>query len=743
VRVVRHPVTKERITLYDSIEEMVVLAAEAARPLDRISVSEAATRYHMVKRPPMHDGPFSLDKAPYLREPMDELTSLEHTGLVFVGPARTGKSAMFLNWMAHTAIHDPTDMMLVHMAQHTARTWSQADLAKMLRDSPEVQKRLVPGRQNDNTFDKKFLSGMRLEITWPTINNLSGKTLRYTWIMDYDREPIEIDKEGSKWDLTKKRTQTYKRYGMTVAETSPGFLVEDPKWLASAPHEAPPTKGLLAVYNEGDRRRWYWRCPQCHSAFEPHRRYLVYPASLDPMEAAEQVVMVCPHDGFPMTPDMQHELNLGGRWVKEGQLWMPDSREPLVGTARRSPIASFWMFGPAAAFTDWGELTYKLLTAEAKFESNGDEAPIQTVINTDFGEPYTLKATEAGRLPEELRKRAQAYSGKGEVPEGVGFLVTTIDVQAGGRPSFVCHTYGIGPGISPEELQAGHLPKDVDIWHVDMWKIRKSERRDEDGERKLLDPASFPEDWDCLIPQVVERTYPLSDGSGRHMRVKIIACDSGGAGASGNSRQAQAKQDGPKVSVTSNAYEFWRRLKKRGDASHIRFHLVKGAPSPSAPEMHKTFPDSQQKDKFAIARGDVPVWLVNSNKVKDRVYNKLGRNEPGGQIHFPVWYDDDGTPIDTGWLYSQLTTEIRTTRGWENPARRRNEAFDLLAYCIGICLTPQIRLEFINWTSPPDWATPDWDRNSMVFDPTAAIPDDDGDGDDGTLDIEDLAGRLG
>jgi phage terminase large subunit GpA-like protein len=138
----------------------------------------------------------------------------------------------------------------------------------------------------------------------------------------------------------------------------------------------------------------------------------------------------------------------------------------------------------------------------------------------------------------------------------------------------------------------------------------------------------------------------------------------------------------------------------------------------------------------------VPVWLVNSNKVKDRVANKLGRTDPGGQIHFPVWLDENGAPEKIDWLYSQLTTEVRTTRGWENPSRRRNEAFDLLAYCIGICTTPQIRLDHIDWSKPPAWAQPDWDRNSMVQGPEA-------EGSEKPVErkappsIEDLADRLG
>lgn len=41
------------------------------------------------------------------------LISLDLTGMIFVGPARTGKSVMFLNWVGHTVMSDPDDMLLV------------------------------------------------------------------------------------------------------------------------------------------------------------------------------------------------------------------------------------------------------------------------------------------------------------------------------------------------------------------------------------------------------------------------------------------------------------------------------------------------------------------------------------------------------------------------------------------------------------------------------------------------------
>ncbi|EKI05075.1 phage terminase large subunit family protein, partial [Escherichia coli 5412] len=45
--------------------------------------------------------------------------------------------------------------------------------------------------------------------------------------------------------------------------------MKDVKWRRTSPHEAPPTTGILSLYNRGDRRRWYWPCPHCGEYFQP------------------------------------------------------------------------------------------------------------------------------------------------------------------------------------------------------------------------------------------------------------------------------------------------------------------------------------------------------------------------------------------------------------------------------------------------------------------------------------------
>ncbi|PZR90329.1 MAG: hypothetical protein DI537_19125 [Stutzerimonas stutzeri] len=679
--------TKLKRPEFRTLEEMVVAAAQMVQPPERLTVSEAATKYRKLDNPGSYTGPWLNEKTPYLIEPMDELTSLDFTGLIFAGPARTGKSDMFFNWLTHTAICDPADMMRVDMTKDVARDWSIGDFNKMLRNCPDVQERLIPGRQNDNVHDKRFKSGMRVLIKWPTITELSGKTLRYVWFADYDRfaNADDVDKEGPAFDLGRKRTQTFKRFGMTVAESSPGRLVEDPKWIAKTPHEAPPTKGILGLYNRGDRRRWQWRCLQCRTPFEPDFSLMNYPASDDHWEAAEMATMKCPHCGFDHEPSMKPELQehiRNARWVKDGMIWMPDGS--MQGRPIRTDIASFWLKGPAAAFQDWSGLVFAYLQAKQAFEDTGDEGPLKKTITADQGLPYSPKANISNRLPEELADRIENWGGTKDepvVPAGVRFLISTVDVQAGGRPSFVVHVHGIC--------------ENGDICLVDMFKIKKSERLDEDDERHLLDPASYPEDWHLLVDQVIERTYPLGDGSGRRMAVKRVGCDSGGA-------------DG----VTANAYAFWRWLRDKHPGGHDkRFQLVKGNSNKKAPRAYLSFPDAQRKDDLAIARGDVPVLLLNTDMLKDMAHNMLGRTDPGaGMVRFPHWSE--------AWLWTQLTAEIRTTKGWENPRKKRNEAFDLLGYCFALLIQPEINIERFDWSRPPRWAA-EWDHNILVFEPAA------------------------
>lgn len=691
---------------FESLEHIIAAAAAGVRAAERLTVPEAAGRYRYLDNPGSYRGYWDNTMAPYLVEPMEVLTSHDQTAMAFVGPARTGKSDMFFNWITHTAKCDPADMLGVFMSQQTARDWSKKDFRRFLRHSEEVGALMAPGREANSTHNKRFLSGMHLEIKWPSINELSGKTVPRHWIADYDRLPESIDGEGSPFDLTAKRGTTFRRYAMTVAESSPGFEITDPKWTAKTPHEAPPTKGILALYNRGDRRRFYWRCPHCATPFEPDFKHLQIPDSADHVEAAEATVMVAPCCGGIIWHDERHgvpgknELNqveLGNaRWVKDGQIWVPrkdfdaDIRGSIEGTPFRSDMASFWMKGPAALFTTWRDLALKYLKAEEEFERTGSQEALKTTINTDQGLPFLPRGSEVGRLAEDIKNTAQDL-GERVVPFGVRFLFALIDVQ---KHRFEVQIVGVSPG--------------GDLTVIDRFPIKKSKRTDEDGDIEIVAPATYLEDWDLLIENVILKTYPLSDNSGRRMKIKMIGCDSGGS--KGDKGPGEVENDS---SVTKNAYNFYRRLRDSDGTDfptglHRRFQLVKGNPNKTAPRVLLSFPDSQRKDRHADARGEIPVLLINTNALKDQLNVMLDRKVPGGgKISFPNWLPD--------WFYDELVAETRTEKGWVKTVAR-NEAWDLLVYSIALGLQLRPTVERIDWEDPPRWAE-EWDANDMVYDP--------------------------
>ncbi|SON54328.1 Bacteriophage tail assembly protein [Hartmannibacter diazotrophicus] len=665
---------------FATLEEIVIAASEMVRPPERITVSEAATKYRYLDNPGSYVGYWKNEKTPYLVEVMDTLTSLDFRGVVLAGAARIGKTDIFYNWLTHTAICDPADMMFIGMTKEVSRDISQGDLGKVFRNTKELGSRLIPGRHSDNVFDKRFKSGMRLLLRWPSITELSGKTIPRLCLADYDRMEDDIASEGPAFDLAMKRSETFKRFGMTFAESSPGREIRDPKWIRKTPHEAPPVHGgILSLYNRGDRRRWNWRCPYCDNPFEPHFGLLKYPKSADNWEAAQMVTMQCPHCRMDIDPSFKRELNSKGRWIREGMLWLPDGS--IVGQPIRTDIASFWLKGPAAAFQDWQSLVFAYLQAVDVYENTGDENPLKKTVTADQGEAYLPKALAESRSSENLMEHAEDWGTTKEnptVPPGVRFIIATVDVQSGSRSGFVVQVTGFG--------------LHNDAWVIDMFRLLKSERRDEDDERLPLDPSAYAEDWDLLIGEVIKRSYPLADQSGRRMSIKLTGCDYGG-----------------KEGVSIQAREFWRRLHTEHGLSN-RFQLVKGDPLKTVPAYTKKFPDANQKDKFTAARGDVPVGFINSNDMKDALNGFLSRQDKGGGYWtFPIWAPK--------WFYTQMTSEVRTDKGWEKPANHRvhNEAWDLSYYALALLRHEEVRaLRAGFWDKPPPWAA-EWDKNALVF----------------------------
>ncbi|HAW5432399.1 TPA: phage terminase large subunit family protein [Escherichia coli] len=630
----------------------------------RMRVADAVAQYMRVPMGAGNSVPWDPLVAPYVIEPMNCLASREYDAVIFVGPARTGKTIGLIDgWVIYNVICDPADMLIIQMTEEKAREHSKKRLARTFRVSPEVVSRLSPNKNDNNVYDRTFLAGNYLKIGWPSVNIMSSSDYKCVALTDYDRFPEDIDGEGDAFSLASKRTTTFMSSGMTLVESSPGRDVKDVKWRRTSPHEAPPTTGILSLYNRGDRRRWYWPCPHCGEYFQPCGDVVAgFRDIADPVLASEAAYIQCPSCSGRIMPEQKRELNGRGVWLRDGESINADGSR--YGDPRRSRIASFWMEGPAAAYQTLSQLVYKLLTAEQEYETTGSEETLKTVINTDWGLPYLPRASMEQRKSELLEQRAEPVLSR-SVPDGVNFLVATVDVQAGRHRRFVVQVTGYGSR--------------GERWIIDRYNITQSLRGDSDGESQRIDPASYPEDWDVLLTDVFHKSWPLASNPSQQMRLMAMAVDSGG-------------EDG----VTDNAYKFWRRCRRDGLGKRI--YLFKGDSIRRAKLITRTFPDNTGRTgRRAQAAGDVPLWLLQTDALKDRVNNALWRDSPGpGYVHFPDWLGS--------WFYDELTYEERSSDGkWSKPGRGANEAFDLMVYAEALVILHGY--EKIRWPDAPEWAS--------------------------------------
>ena len=683
---------------FDSIENLVLGAFDAVKPPLRISVSEAAEAYRILRDSPVLTGRWDNKVAPYMVEPTDMMLSRLFRAVVFVGPSQSSKTESFFNLLCHAVMCDPGAILLVHMTQDQAGSFTKTRLNPFHRHTSVVGDRLLPGASNNGLYFKRYLGGARLSIGWPTINSLSSRSFRTVFLTDYDRMPLDVDGEGNAFDLSMARTTTFGRRGGVFAESTPGFDFEENDWSPDFPHQGPPVPGIVALYNRGDCRRWYWRCVECHLAFEPAWSLMHYPKDADPLEAGEQAYLGCPHCGAVYEEDStdrpgRYEMNLNGKWLVSGQTWAKDGS--VVGDARRSDIVSYWLKGPAAAMRKWSEMVSDMVRAEIEWNNALDEASLRTKTNTTLGEVYVPKSTAGDRSPEQYRQRAYDYGFK-LVPAGGRFLVASVDVQ-----------------YNRFEVQVHAIGKGGDIWIVDRFAIRESCRDDpnREGVKAGVQPFVYAEDWKVLVEQVLAVEYELADGSPRRMRLKAAVCDSVGGDR-----------------TTTNAYEFWRWLKRGPDEEererglydawgphHIELlWLYHGMVVRNAPRTQIAYPDSGHRGKDAGAKGEIPILRSHSDLQKDELYARLGREELGtGAIHFADWLSLD-------W-YRELTAEKRdpVKKTWLNPSgRRRNESWDLLCMCLAACNERMIiGWNHFDWANPPLWAA-EWDDNELIYDTT-------------------------
>ena len=637
---------------YAGVSVPLVRALPTLTPAARMGVIAAAEK-HMKVNANGRWVDFDRNVTPYMNEPADMTASRRYREVIFVGPARAGKTVMLLSTVSHIVLCNPCVCRIVHMTESSGEAWVDEELKPMIENSPDLAERQGTGRSDRNILSKKFIGGAKIIIGAPTKNFLSGNTTQVVLFTDIDRMKLNIGNEGSPFAMGAKRTETLGSRGMTVAEASPGYMVTEVDWKPSTPHEAPPCSGILELYNGGTRARWYWDCPECGEAFEPHTDKLHYDKSLSPAEAGEAAVMLCPHNGCWITHDQKVDLNRKGYWLHEtaeGGLARIDS-----GEVRKSERVSYHLNGAAAAFASWARIVSKYETAKRAVDAGGDEETLKVVVNTDMGLAYVPRAlsTEGDLTLEALKRMCRPFAHK-VAPDWARFLIASADVQ-GNRFVVQITAFGLdGRKLIIDRFDLFKPPPDAPL-----------------SEGRVLEPHKYIEDWDVLLP--VLRTPYAVDGQDYGLIPMAMSCDFHG-----------------KPGVSDRATQFWQDRRAEGEADRWFFVRGHGGYRVSGRVWYKA---PERKSDGGQAR-DIKLLNIATDKLKDTVFSALDREDGGpGSLMLGDWMPDD--PL------KEFTAERWTEKGYEK-LQPRNESIDLCSYAQAVA--EHKGLLRLDPADPQDWA---------------------------------------
>lgn len=628
------------------------------RPAELVSVTESAERYMRVKVGDQWQ-PFRRDVTPYMVEPTDQIASRDYRGLVFCGPSQSGKTQMLASALAYTIMSNPGRVALFQMTRDAAAEFERNKLAPLLRNSPDIRARLAKGRGSDNMYQKLFEGGTQLTLDWPTITKLSSATIRLVLGTDYDHFPESVDGEGDAYSLMRARARTFQSRGMVVVESSPAAPVVDESWRPTIAHDCPPVRyGVLALYPQGTRARWYWPCPHCEEEFEPTFNRIRYPDSDDPAESGEAAEMSCPHCGGIFGHGMKRELNIAGRWLHVTRDGAVAPLNPEV--TRRTDMLSYWLDGAAAAFSTWADLVTQYRSAVQRFDATGDEEALKTATNTGLAHPYLPRSalTDGEVSLQGLKDKARGVDTPRSVcPDWTRYVTISVDVQG---TRFVVGATAWGPG-------GQHQP-------IDRFDLAQPPASAPDPSSRTVRPFDVAEDW-AVLNDLAQLQYPVQ-GTAFKVRPVALAVDMQGGGA-----------------TTENAYAFYRGRRKAGEG-RIWF-LTRGRGGDQPNRVWLSAPERTNNAKRRVA-SDIKILHMATDRLKDAVMASLRLQEDGQNLCvIPEWMSDADL--------TELTAERRGAKGWEKrPGMVRNESLDHLVQARALHI--QIGGEKLSPEHPAQWA---------------------------------------
>lgn len=429
------------------------------RPDPRITVSQWADRNRqLTTRSSAEPGPWRTSRTPYLREPMDCLsTSSAVEDLTFVKGSQLGGTELGNNWLGYIVDHAPAAVMAVMPTEKVQKRKSRQVLDALFEDTPSLAAKVATRKSRDpgnTTLLKVFPGGILVLASAESAADLRSMSMRYLFLDEVDAFPAELEGEGDPVELAERGTHTFRNRKILRVST-PTIDGQSRIWRA---------------FQATDRRYYHVPCPFCGTLqrlvwarirWEQGDDELPERVLLELREKKRTAWYECEACRRRIDEHWKDKMLAAGVWIPE---------DPSLGERVRGYHLSA-LYSPLGMYS-WTSSVARFLRAQ------GSPSRLRVWVNQDLGETWK----EKGEAPDwrrlwELREHYRP----GRAPRRTVFLTAGVDLQ---KDRVEYEVIGWAPGFeswSVEYVVRAYDPDDPRAWQVEVDRLLARTFEFEDG----------------------------------------------------------------------------------------------------------------------------------------------------------------------------------------------------------------------------------------------------------------------
>ena len=367
-------------------------ALVALRPPGKKSVSDWADENRVLTlAESSKPGPWRTNYVPYLRDVMNAFNDPDVEEIVFIKSTQVGGTEAILNMIGSAICQDPAPMLIVYPQKELAEWISDHRIQPMIQNCKELKKRYD---ENSKRMDLNFAGGISIGIVGANSpSDLAARPVRYIFLDEEDKYPIQAGKEANPAKLAMERQKTYPANKKTVRVSTP-VLESGPTW-----------QNWLKADTQME---CFVVCPHCGAGWTFKMRNLKWPDGSTSDRARKEAFYVCEECGCLITDAERLEMIRGCEW----------KATRTNGSRRRIAFRMNAFYSPLLRFGD---------IASEFLDSKDQPELLQNFINSWLGEPF--REVEREMDAERLLAERQSFYKKLVVPPYTVMLTGGVDVQ--------------------------------------------------------------------------------------------------------------------------------------------------------------------------------------------------------------------------------------------------------------------------------------------------------------------------